>query len=126
MNKFKTTLCLLFLIFTLLPNLASSSEKDIWVAVTVFEGRNVGASLPEYYGIMSKETYEKLTTEVKEGMMFKLDSVFWTNDEGTVVHMSDAKKHGRPYGYTNEIYFRADHIYRIVVVEEKFIKNILK
>jgi len=107
------------------PAISFSADSDMWVAITVFDGRNIG-SVPEYYGKLPQSTFQKLTAELQEKRMFKLGSVFWINDEGKAVYMSDTKKHGRVYGYTNEVLFRADHIYRIILVDEKFIKALLQ
>src|SRR6266850_3442275 len=108
-----------------IPNVSFSADSDIWVAVTVFDGRNIGTT-PEYYGKMSQSTLQQLTSEVKEGRMFKLSDVFWTDDEGKLVYMKDAKKHGRSYGYTNDVVLRADRIYRIILVDGEFIKKLVK
>ncbi len=56
--------------------------------------------------------------------MFKLTDVFWTDDEGKIVYMKDTKKHGRSYGYTNEVVLRADRVYRIIIVDGEFIKKL--
>lgn len=107
------------------PAISFSADSDIWVAVTVFDGRNIG-TVPEYYGKLQQSAFQKLAEELHEKRMFRLGSVFWINDEGQAVYMSDTKKHGRSYGYTNEVLFRADHVYRVILVDEKFIKAILK
>ena len=113
------------LVLCAMPNVSFSADADIWVAVTVFDGRNIGTT-PEYYGRMPQSTLQQLISEVKEGRMFKLSDVFWTDDEGKLVYMKDAKKHGRAYGYTNDVILRADRIYRIIVVDPEFIKKLPK
>jgi len=116
---------LLVFVLCAIPSVSLSADSDIWVAVTVFDGRNVG-STPEYYGKMSQSTLQQLTSEVKEGRMFKLSDVFWTDDDGKAVYLKDARKHGRSYGYTNDVVLRADRIYRIIIVDGDFIKKLLK
>jgi len=113
------------LVLCAISNVSFPADADIWVAVTVFDGRNIGTT-PEYYGKMSQSTLQQLTSEVKEGRMFKLSDVFWTDDEGKLVYLKDAKKHGRSYGYTNEVVLRADRIYRIIIVDGDFIKKLVK
>ena len=113
------------LVLCAIPSVSLSADSDIWVAVTVFDGRNIGTT-PEYYGRMPQSTLQQLISEVKEGRMFKLSDVFWTDDEGKVVYMKDAKKHGRTYGYTNDVILRADRIYRIIVVDAEFVKKLPK
>jgi hypothetical protein len=116
---------LLVFVLCAIPSVSFSADSDIWVAVTVFDGRNIGTT-PEYYGKMSQSTLQQLTSEVKEGRMFKLSDVFWTDDEGKAVYLKDAKKHGRSFGYTNDVVLRADRIYRIIIVDGDFIKKLLK
>src|SRR5712664_2702168 len=116
---------LLVFVLCAIPSVSFSADSDIWVAVTVFDGRNIGTT-PEYYGKMSQSTLQQLTSEVKEGRMFKLSDVFWTDDEGKAVYLKDAKKHGRSYGYTNDVVLRADRVYRIIIVDGEFIKKLPK
>jgi hypothetical protein len=103
----------------------AAEDSKPWVAVTVFDGRTTGA-LPEYFAQISQKSLDELTSKTKEFQMFKLENIFWTDDAGNAIKFSDAKKHGRTYGYTNTAYFRADHIYRIVFLDENYIKKIFK
>ncbi len=116
----------LALALSFVSNISFSADSDLWVAVTIFDGRTAVGSMPEYYGKISKSNFDQLTTaEVKGVRMFELHSVFWLNDEGAPTFMSDTKKHGYSYGYTNDVVFRADHIYRVILVDDKFINKLL-
>ncbi|MBA3052368.1 hypothetical protein KKF70_03165 [bacterium] len=103
---------------------AAGDSKLLWVAVTVFDGRN-NKSFPEYYGQINQKSVDTLTTKTQEFQMFKLENIFWVNDEGETEKLSDSKKHGRLRGYTDTAYFRSDQIYRIVFLDEDYVTKLL-
>ena len=97
---------------------------SVWIAVSVYDGRNDGIN--EYFGKIDEGSLKSLLNKVDENAMFKITDTFWTNNEGTVVFMSDAKKYGRKYGYTNTIYFKQSAIVRIVPLDKTYIDGLIK
>ena len=67
-----------------------------------------------------------LTKEADEHAMFKLSEAFWLNDEGVAVRMSNTRKYGRKYGYTDTIYFKQKAIVRLIVLDDSFVRSVLK
>lgn len=113
---------MLTLIAALAISLNTWAESS-WVAISVYDGRHDGIN--EYYGRIDKISLEKLLVKTDEHAMFKITDTFWTDNEGTVVFMSDAKKYGRKYGYTNTVYFKQSSIVRIVPLDNSYIENLL-
>ena len=98
--------------------------EDIWVAVSVYDGRNNGIN--EYNGLLDSDVLDTLIKKTDKNAMFKLSEVFWLSDDGLTVRMSQTKKYGRIYGYTNTIYFKQSAVVRLVELENEFIKRVLK
>lgn len=113
-------------IFSLLLLMAfqASYAEDVWVAVSVYDGRNNGIN--EYNGLLDSEMLGLLTKEADEHAMFKLSEAFWLNDEGVAVRMSNTRKYGRKYGYTDTIYFKQKAIVRLIVLDDSFVRSVLK
>lgn len=113
-------------IFSLLLLMAfqASYAEDVWVAVSVYDGRNNGIN--EYNGLLDSEMLGLLTKEADEHAMFKLSEAFWLNDEGVAVRMSNTRKYGRKHGYTDTIYFKQKAIVRLIVLDDSFVRSVLK
>jgi hypothetical protein len=118
MNIHKLVLLLLTLTFSF-PAVC----EEVWVALVIDENRNHGNG-SEYYGSIDSTTFESLTTELRENAIFKLNNVFWINDEGKKERMSTTSRHGHRYGYTDTVYFREDGIGRIVLLDKEYLDTL--
>lgn len=110
----------MFLVVSLLSSTAFSND-GVWVAITVNEGRCEGC---EYSGLIDQETFDSLTNEIRDNKLFKLSEVFWINDEGKIETMSTTNNHGHKYGYKNTVYFREDKVFRIIILDKKYIDTL--
>lgn len=111
-------------LFVLLVSLVQTAwAEDIWVAASVYDGRNNGVN--EYNGRINRETLDALIQKADEEAMFKLSEVFWLSDEGKPVRMSEAKKYGHVYGYTNTIYFKQSAVVRLIELDHQFVSRLL-
>ena len=111
-------------LYILLISFAQVSQaEDVWVAASVYDGRNNGIN--EYNGKIARDDLVALVQKTEDEAMFKLSDVFWLSDEGKPVRMSETKKYGHVYGYTNTIYFKQSAVVRLIELDAKFISRIL-
>lgn len=113
---------LLFIICVVLSPILTLAEDTVLVAITVYDGRDSN----EYYGELSLDSYESVTTELKEYAMIQLNNVFWINSEGKIQRMSQTHRNGHKYGYTNTMFVRQEYVSRVVPLDKKYLDSVDK
>lgn len=118
-----------YLGFLFFINLVSAAELQqppmggIWVAVRVQE--TVG-KLMEYHGLLENKTFWDIVTQKTKHGFFRLEQVVWVSPEGILTPLSELKTAKQSYGYSNDVFFRVENIYRIIPLDQAFVDNTLK
>jgi len=120
-NRF---ILLLFLCFAFPGPLVSYSQTppdDAFVAIRFSDGADAQA-IEEYYGSVDRKALAALQGNVTPNAFLKLNHVEVITD-GKLVPLSEANYQGTPFGYGGTIYIRIDTIFRIVELDDTYVKQ---
>lgn len=126
--KSKTLLSLVFVCLAVSGSLVcygqsqSQMPTSDQVAIAVrFTDQGPGQAVEEYYGIVEKKDLAALLSGPAPGSFLKLNNVIVLT--GTdFLPLSDAGTDVTKYGYGTSLYVREDTIFRIVELDDAFVK----
>jgi hypothetical protein len=99
---------------------------EVWVAIRVID-KGPAQLGSEYYGSVEKKVFQAMLASTNPTGFLKLNHVAWLSN-GKIVPLADpSNSGGANFGYGDVVYFRIDTIFRIVSLNDTFVKeNFLK
>ena len=99
----------------------TQSQAAVWVAIRAAD-KGPGQPTAEYCGTVDWKAVSALLAMPNPTGFVELNHAFWMVN-GKVVPLSNASVDSVNYGYDNVVYLRIDSIYRVIRLNEAFVKE---